>query len=104
MQPRSTRSSRTVTLGVRAGLISRATAACSDSRLEKLATGLGQLGADPQTVQAFSKMAEITRKTAVGLAKGLKEQPAEPAHTMDSAMADTMRERANARAQAGPGV
>lgn len=76
----------------------------AEAGLEKLATGLGQLGADPQTVQAFSKMAEITRKTATGLAKGLKEQPAEPAHTMDSAMADTMRERAAARAQAGPGV
>ena len=62
--------------------------------LEQRATGLGQLGADPGAVEAVSKMADVTRKIASGLAKGMKEQEAAPAHTMDSAADEMMAERA----------
>ncbi len=74
----------------------------AEAALEKLATGLGQVGAPPETVQAFSKMADIVRKTASGLAKGMKESEPEPAHTMDSAMEETMRERAASQPPAEP--
>lgn len=70
--------------------------------LEKAATGLGQINADPQMVQAVGKMADILGKICDGLAKGLKEQAPEPAHTMDSAMAETMRERSAAREGSAP--
>jgi hypothetical protein len=76
-------------------------AVTAEEALEKLSTGLAQIGGDDQTVQALSKMAEITRKIASGLAKGMKEAPPEESHTMDSAMQDTMRERAAARQTAG---
>ena len=69
----------------------------AEQGLEQLATGLGQQGAPPETIQALTKMAEIVRTIASGLAKGMKEQAPEPAHTMDSAMAETMRERAAAQ-------
>lgn len=61
--------------------------------LEQLATSLGQLGADPKAVEAIGQMADVVRKIATGLAKTLKEQPAEPAHTMDSAADEMMAER-----------
>ncbi len=65
----------------------------------KLATGLAAVGADPQAAQACEKMSEIFTKIGSGLAKGMKEAPPEPAHTMDTAMQATMAERAQA---AGP--
>lgn len=71
----------------------------AEKALEQLATDLGQLGAEPQAVEAVSQMADVVRKIGTGLAKGMKEQPAEPAHTMDSA-ADAMM--ADRQAAAGP--
>lgn len=79
----------------------------AEQSLEKLATGLGQAGADPQSVKAVSQMADVTRKIVKALGQGQaqtaddappappeaqpEEQPAagpaEP-HTMDSATAD----------------
>jgi hypothetical protein len=47
-------------------------------------------------------MAELVRKLASGLAKGMKESEPEPSHTMDSAMEATMAERAAAQQQAAP--
>jgi hypothetical protein len=74
---------------------------CKDAEklLEKVATGLGQVGAAPEAVEAVSKMADVVGKICNGLAKGMKEAPAEPAHTMDSAADEMMAER---RASAGP--
>lgn len=78
----------------------------AEKSLEALATGLGQAGADPQSVDAVSQMAEVTRKIVKALGAGqahtgddeppaepeaapAKEQPAaEEGHTMDSATAD----------------
>lgn len=69
--------------------------------LEKASTAITGLG-DQQTGQALGKMADIVGKISDGLAKGMKEQAPEPAHTMDSAMAETMRERTNAQQAAAP--
>jgi hypothetical protein len=66
----------------------------------KLSTGLAQAGEDPQTVQAVEKIAEILGKIGAGLAKGMKQAEPEPAHTMDSAMQETLAERAAARQNA----
>lgn len=55
--------------------------------LEQIATGLGQVGASSDAVHAFTQMAEVARRTCAGLAKGMKEQPAEPAHTPPHTMA-----------------
>lgn len=52
------------------------------SALEQLATGLGQAGADDQTVQAVTQMAETTRKIVKALGKGQEttgdNEPPEP--------------------------
>ena len=42
MQLRTTRPSRTIAVGVLAGAVLVATAACGDSRLEKLSSGIGR--------------------------------------------------------------
>jgi hypothetical protein len=80
----------------------------AESCVEKLATGLGQAGQDPQLVTNLGQMADILRQIGSGLAKGMKESEPEPAHTIDTAMQETMRERAAARsaaeAPAEPGV
>src|SRR5687767_14384511 len=73
----------------------------AEGHIEKLATGLGQVGAPDETVNGLTKVAEILRQIGSGLAKGMKEAPPEEAHTMDSAMEDTMRERAASRQSAG---
>lgn len=68
----------------------------AEKALEQLATGLGQIGAAPEAVKAVSQMAEVVRKIGTGLAKGMKAEPAEPAHTphtMDSAADEMMAER-----------
>lgn len=67
--------------------------------LGQLATGLGQIGADPQAVDAITKMADVIRQIASGLAKGMKQQPAAPAHTMDTATTAMMADHAAARGQ-----
>jgi hypothetical protein len=79
-------------------------AVAAEQNVEKLSTGLAQAGADEQTVQALSKIADILRKIGSGLAKGMKEAPPEPAHTMDSAMQETMADRARARQEADAGI
>jgi GTP cyclohydrolase I len=66
----------------------------AEKSVEQLATGLGQMGADPGMVEACGQMADVLRKIATGLAKGMKEQEAAPAHTMDSAADEMMAERA----------
>lgn len=71
----------------------------AEKLLEQIATGLGQLGAAPEAVKAFSQMADVVEKVCNGLAKSMKEEPAEPAHTMDSAADEMMAERAAAREQ-----
>ena len=71
----------------------------AEKLIEQLATGLGQIGAAPDAIQAVSQMAEILRKIATGLAKSMKAEPAEQPHTMDSATDEMMAER---RAAAGP--
>lgn len=52
------------------------------SALEKLATGLGQAGADDNTVKAVSQMADVTSKIVKALGKGQEQsgdsQPAPP--------------------------
>ncbi len=68
----------------------------AEKKLEQIATGLGQIGAAPEAVEAVSKMADVVRKICAGLAKGMKEEPAEPSHTMASATDEMMAERAAA--------
>ena len=67
----------------------------AEANLEKLATGLAQAGADPATVDAVSKMADMSRKLVGALGKGQEqtgddEPPAEPQPrpTLDSAIGD----------------
>lgn len=62
--------------------------------LEKIATGLGQIGADPAAVKAVSQMADVVQKICNGLAKGMKSEPAEQPHTIGSATDDMMADRA----------
>ena len=65
----------------------------AEKAVELLATTLGQLGADAAAVEAVGKMADVIRQIASGLAKGMKEQEAAPAHSMDSAADEMMAER-----------
>lgn len=69
----------------------------AEKLLEQLSTGLGQVGAAPEAVHAVSSMADVVRKICSGLAKGMKESPPEPAHTMDSAAEEMMADHAAAR-------
>lgn len=66
----------------------------AEKALEALATGLGQVGAPPDTVKAVSKMADVTRQIVSALGKSNAEPTPEPAgpppapeggHTIDSA-------------------
>lgn len=70
----------------------------AEENLEKLATGLAQSGADPQTVKAVEKMADVTRQLVKALGAGQEqtaddeppappreEEPEPQPHTMDSA-------------------
>lgn len=78
----------------------------AEQSLEQLATGLAQAGADDNTVQAVTKMAEVTRQVVKALGAG-QEQTADSAppeqqpqhHTMDSATAD-LHNQMMSRAQA----
>lgn len=69
----------------------------AEQNLEQLATGLAQAGADEATVQAVTKMAEVTRQLVKALGAGQEQtgDQAPPAasseqqpNTMDSATAD----------------
>lgn len=75
----------------------------AEKSLEQLATGLGQIGADPQAVKAVSQMADVLRKIATGLAKGMKQEPVPgqngAPHTMDSATEAMMADRRAAAQQ-----
>lgn len=60
----------------------------ASENLERLATGLGQAGAPPETVEAVTKMADVTRQIIKSLGAGQEQTaddapPARP--TMDSA-------------------
>lgn len=74
----------------------------AEKNLEALATGLGQAGADPNTVKAVSKMADVTRQIVKALGAGQEqtgdnegpaeqaapsEQPEPQQHTIGSATA-----------------
>lgn len=79
----------------------------AEQSLEQLATGLAQAGADDNTVQAVTKMAEVTRQVVKALGAGqeqtadshppVEQQPQH--HTMDSATAD-LHNQMMSRAQA----
>ncbi len=69
----------------------------TEKNLEQIATGLGQIGAAPDAVEGISKMAGVVRNLCTALAKSMKEEPAEPSHTMDSAADEMMQERAAAQ-------
>lgn len=63
----------------------------ASENLERLATGLGQAGAPPETVEAVTKMADVTRQIIKSLGAGQEQTaddapPARP--TMDSAIND----------------
>lgn len=45
----------------------------AEENLEKLATGLAEEGASPQTVEAVSQMADVTRQIVSALGKGQEE-------------------------------
>lgn len=70
--------------------------------LEKIATGLGQAGAAPEAVKAVSQMADVVGKICNGLAKGMKSEPAEQPHTMDTAADEMMADRRAAAAPPAP--
>ena len=74
----------------------------AETLLHKLATGLGQVGAGTDAVQAVSQMAEVVGKICNGLAKGMKASPAEPPHTVHSATESMMADHA-ARQAPPPG-
>lgn len=71
----------------------------AEKHAEQLATGLGEMGADPGAVKAVSQCADLLRKISVALAKGMKEeQPSEPEpanepQTMDQALDQHMAAR-----------
>lgn len=76
----------------------------AEKALEQLATGLGQVGAPPDTVKAVTKMADVTRQIVSALGKGQEETgdaepPApEPKQTFDSAT-NALHQEAQAAAQ-----
>lgn len=45
----------------------------AEENLEKLATGLAEEGASPETVEAVSQMADVTRQIVSALGKGQEE-------------------------------
>jgi hypothetical protein len=68
----------------------------AEANLEKLATGLSQAGASPETVKAVTQMADVTRQIVTALGKGQEatgdeEPPAEQEQprTMDQAASET---------------
>lgn len=70
----------------------------AQDNLEKLATGLAQAGASPETVDAVEQMAAVTKEIVKALGKGQEttadEEPAEPAEesapsSFDQAAAET---------------
>jgi hypothetical protein len=68
----------------------------AEGNLEKLATGLAQAGASPETVKAVEQMADVTRQIVAALGKGQEETgdeepPAEQEQprTMDQAANET---------------
>jgi hypothetical protein len=72
----------------------------TEKGLADIATGLGQIGAAPDAIKSVQQMGTIVGKICDGLAKSMKEEPAEPAHTMDSAADEMMAERRAAAQQA----
>lgn len=74
----------------------------AEKLLERLATGLGQVGAGDDAVKAVSQMADVVERICNGLAKGMKEEPAEPSHTVGSATDAMMAERSAAAQQPLP--
>lgn len=66
--------------------------------LEQLATGIAGVGADEATVQGITKMAEMCRQVAKGLAQNMHaEEPPQP--TTDDAIGAHMEQRRAAAAQ-----
>lgn len=71
----------------------------AEANLEKLATGLAQAGASPETVKAVEQMAEVTREIVKALGKGQEqtgdEEPSAPPEeeaqptSIDQAAAET---------------
>lgn len=77
----------------------------AEQNVEKLATGLAQVGAPEPTVKTVSQIADALRTIAKSLASAAQAAPApeptpgpEPRHTMASATNDMMAE---AKAQRG---
>lgn len=66
----------------------------AEKSLEQLATGLGQMGAEPDAVKALGQMADAVRKIAQGLAAPAAP---EPRPTIDSATDDMMADHHAAR-------
>lgn len=61
----------------------------AEKNLEALATGLAQQGMDEATVEAVTKMADMTRELVKALGAGQEETgDDQPAATMDSATND----------------
>lgn len=68
----------------------------AEQNLEKLATGLAQAGASPETIKAVEQMADVTREIVKALGKGQEqtadeEPPAEEEapSSFDQAAAET---------------
>lgn len=75
-------------------------ATIAEKATEQICTLLGQAGADPAAVDACTKMADVLRRIATGVAKGgTPEHGAAQAapETMDSATAGMMADHAAAR-------
>ena len=73
----------------------------AEKLLEQIATGLGQVGAGDDAVRTVSQIADVVGRICNGLAKGMKAEPAEPPHTVQSATDAMMADHAAAQ-QAGP--
>jgi cobalamin biosynthesis protein CbiD len=66
----------------------------AEKHAEQLATGLAEIGAGDDAVKAVTQCAEVLRKVATGLAKGMKDEEPEPQPTMADAADRMMAARA----------
>lgn len=71
----------------------------AEQNLEKLATGLAQAGASPETIKAVEQMADVTREIVKALGKG-QEQTADEEPSAEEAAPSSFDQAAAETSQA----